>query len=108
MAEESSTEGAALNQKHISDQIRFRGDQTDQGVLPENPVVCDTLVHDQLHIQGGHQVSWLVDGVTVPNTDIAGNVGPQIDPKDIDSLETQRGGYSAECAQGSRCWDSNP
>lgn len=54
------------------------------------------MVHDQLHIRGGHQVSWLLDGVPVPNTSIASNVGPQFDPKDIDSIEVQRGGYSAE------------
>ncbi len=54
------------------------------------------LVHDQLHIRGGHQVTWLVDGVPVPNTNIASNVGPQFDPKDIDTVEVQRGGYSAE------------
>src|SRR5438132_1593920 len=54
------------------------------------------MVHDQLHIRGGHQVSWLLDGVPVPNTSIASNVGPQFDPKDIDYLEVQRGGYSAE------------
>src|SRR5215469_12697437 len=54
------------------------------------------MVHDQLHIRGGHQVSWLLDGVPVPNTNIASNVGPQYDPKDIDYLEVQRGGYNAE------------
>lgn len=54
------------------------------------------MVHDQLHVRGGHQTSWLVDGVPVPNTNIASNVGPQFDPKDIDYLEVQRGGYSAE------------
>jgi len=54
------------------------------------------MVHDQLHLRGGHQVSWLVDGVPVPNTNIASNVGPQFDPKDIDEMEMQRGGYSAE------------
>jgi outer membrane receptor protein involved in Fe transport len=54
------------------------------------------MAHDQLHIRGGHQVSWLVDGVPVPNTMIASNVGPQFDPKDIDYIEVQRGGYSAE------------
>jgi hypothetical protein len=41
------------------------------------------FTHDQLHIRGGHQVSWLVDGVPIPNTNIASNLGPQIDPKDI-------------------------
>jgi hypothetical protein len=54
------------------------------------------MSHDQLHIRGGHQTSWLIDGVAIPNTKIASNVGPQIDPKDINSLETQRGSYGAE------------
>ena len=54
------------------------------------------LTHDQLHVRGGHQVSWLVDGVPLPNTNIASNVGPQFDPKDIDYLEVERGSYDAE------------
>ena len=54
------------------------------------------VTHDQLHIRGGHQTSWLVDGVPVPNTNIASNVGPQFDPKDIDYLEVSRGSYGAE------------
>jgi TonB dependent receptor/Carboxypeptidase regulatory-like domain/TonB-dependent Receptor Plug Domain len=54
------------------------------------------MAHDQLHIRGGHQVNWLVDGVPIPNTNIASNVGPQFDPKDIDYLEVQRGGYEAD------------
>ena len=33
------------------------------------------LTHDLLHVRGGHQVSWLIDGVPVPNTSIASNVG---------------------------------
>lgn len=53
------------------------------------------ITHDQLHIRGGHQVSWLLDGVPVPNTNIASNVGPQFDPKDMDYVEVQRGSYSA-------------
>ena len=54
------------------------------------------VTHDQLHIRGGHQTSWLMDGVPVPNTNIASNLGPQFDPKDIDYLEVNRGSYSAE------------
>jgi TonB-dependent Receptor Plug Domain len=54
------------------------------------------VTHDQLHIRGGHQVSWLIDGVPVPNSNIASNVGPQFDPKDIDVLEVQRGSYDAQ------------
>ncbi len=53
------------------------------------------FTHDQLHIRGGHQASWLIDGVPIPNTNIASNLGPQFDPKDIDYLEVQRGSYSA-------------
>jgi hypothetical protein len=53
------------------------------------------LTHDQLHVRGGHQVSWLLDGVPVPNTNIASNLGPQFDPQDVDYLEAQRGSYSA-------------
>jgi hypothetical protein len=61
-----------------------------------NYVPGSYVTHDQLHIRGGHQVSWLIDGVAVPNTNIASNLGPQIDPKDIDDLEIQRGSYSAD------------
>jgi hypothetical protein len=48
------------------------------------------VTHNQLHIRGGHQVTWLVDGIPVPNTNIADTVGPQFDPKDIDYLEVQQ------------------
>ncbi|HEY1577847.1 MAG TPA: TonB-dependent receptor [Terracidiphilus sp.] len=60
------------------------------------------MTHDMLHMRGGHQTSWLIDGVAIPNTKIASNVGPQIDPKDIDEVETQRGGYQAD--QGDRTY----
>ena len=54
------------------------------------------VTHDMLHMRGGHQVEWLVDGVPIPNTNIANNLGPQIDPKDVDYLEVQRGSYDAD------------
>ncbi len=54
------------------------------------------MTHDMLHMRGGHQVSWLIDGVEIPNTNIAGNVGAQIDPKDIDYVEVQRGSYTSD------------
>ena len=53
------------------------------------------MTHDMLHMRGGHELSWLIDGVAIPNTNIASNIGPQIDPKDIDTLEVERGSYSA-------------
>jgi len=60
------------------------------------------VTHDQLHVRGGHQVTWAIDGVPIPNTNIASNIGPQIDPKDIDYMEAQRGGYSS--AYGDRTY----
>ncbi len=54
------------------------------------------FTHDMLHIRGGHQTLWMLDGVPVINTAIAANVGPQFDPQDIDYLEASRGSYGAE------------
>ena len=54
------------------------------------------MTHDMLHMRGGHELSWLIDGVEIPNTNIASNIGPQIDPKDIDSLQVERGSYTAD------------
>jgi hypothetical protein len=54
------------------------------------------MTHDMLHMRGGHQVSWQIDGVEIPNTNIASNLGAQIDPKDIDYIEVQRGSYTAD------------
>ena len=54
------------------------------------------VTHDMLHMRGGHQVDWLIDGIPIPNTNIAANLGPVIDPKDIDYLEVQRGSYEAD------------
>ena len=54
------------------------------------------VTHDMLHMRGGHQVSWLIDGVQIPNTNIASNLGAQIDPKDIDYVEVQRGSYTSD------------
>ena len=34
------------------------------------------MTHDMLHMRGGHQTSWLIDGIAIPNTKIDSNVGP--------------------------------
>jgi hypothetical protein len=54
------------------------------------------MTHDMLHMRGGHELNWMIDGVPLPNTNIAANVGPQIDPRDIDTVEIDRGSYSAD------------
>ncbi len=91
---ESSTTASLVSRDEIT---RTPGaDRTNSLAMVTDFVPGATLVHNQIHLRGGHQGSWLVDGVPVPNTSIASNVGPQFDPKDIDYLELQRGGYSAE------------
>ncbi len=71
-------------------------DRTNSLAMVTDYVPGAYMVHDQLHVRGGHQVSWEVDGVPVPNTNIASNVGPQFDPKDADVVEMKTGGYSSE------------
>jgi hypothetical protein len=71
-------------------------DRTNAMQMITDYVPAAYVTHDMLHMRGGHQVDWLIDGVPIPNTNIAINLGPQIDPKDIDYLEVQRGSYSAD------------
>ena len=71
-------------------------DRTNAMQILTDYVPAAYMVHDMLHMRGGHQVEWAVDGVPIPNTNIANNLGPQIDPKDIDYLEVQRGSYDAD------------
>ncbi len=52
--------------------------------------------HDMLHMRGGHQTNWLVDGVEIPNTNIAENLGPEINPEDVQTLGAERGSYGAD------------
>ena len=72
------------------------GDRTNSLSVITNRVPGAYVTHNQLHLRGGHQVTWLVDGVPVPNTNIADSVGPQFEPKDMDYLEVRRGAFSAE------------
>jgi outer membrane receptor protein involved in Fe transport len=91
---ESSTSSSLVSRRQVA---RSPGaDDTNSLAMITNFTPGAYVVHDQLHIRGGHQVSWLLDGVPVPNTNIASNVGAQFDPKDIDYIEVQRGGYNAE------------
>src|SRR5256714_4317066 len=54
------------------------------------------MIHNILHVHGGHQVTWLVDGVPIPNTNSGVDVGTPFYINDIDYLEAQRGSYSVE------------
>jgi hypothetical protein len=91
---ESATPTDLISRKEIKDAPGAT--RTNSMAMITNYVPGAYMTHDQLHVRGGHQVSWLIDGVPIPNTNIASNLGPQIDPKDIDTLEAQRGSYSAD------------
>ena len=71
-------------------------DRTNSMAMITDYVPGAYMTHDMLHVRGGHQVSWLIDGIAIPNTNISSNLAAQIDPKDIDYLETQRGSYSSD------------
>ena len=71
-------------------------DRTNSMAMITDYVPGAYMTHDMLHMRGGHQVSWLLDGVQIPNTNISSNLAAQIDPKDIDYLEVQRGSYTAD------------
>ena len=91
---DSATPTTLVDRKDIA--LTPGADRTNSLAIVTDFVPGAYLTHDQLHVRGGHQVSWLIDGVPIPNTDIASNVGPQFDPKDIDYLEVERGSYEAD------------
>lgn len=71
-------------------------DRTNSLAMITDYVPSATMTHDMLHMRGGHQLSWMIDGVPIPNTNIGSNIGPQIDPRDIDTVEVDRGSYGAD------------
>src|SRR5271154_2488131 len=71
-------------------------DRTNSLSMITNYVPGAYVTHDMLHMRGGHQTTWLLDGIPVINTAIAQNLGPQFDPKDLDYVEVNRGSYGAE------------
>jgi outer membrane receptor for ferrienterochelin and colicin len=105
----ASSETAAINSATPTTLVNREDIERSPGADRSNSLAMITdfvpgayFVHDQLHVRGGHQTTWAVDGVEIPNTNIASNLGPQIDPKDIDYLEVQRGSYEAD--QGDRTY----
>ncbi len=91
---DSSTPTTLVDRREIA--LTPGADRSNSLAMITNFVPGAYITHDQLHMRGGHQTSWLVEGVPVPNTNIASNLGPQFDPKDIDYLEVSRGGYGAD------------
>jgi outer membrane receptor protein involved in Fe transport len=71
-------------------------DQTNSLAMITNFTPGAYMDHDMLHMRGGHQVNWFLDGIPVINTSVAANVAPLINPKNVEELEIERGGYSSE------------
>ncbi len=71
-------------------------DRTNSLGMITNYVPGAYVTHDMLHMRGGHQTTWLLDGIPIVNTAIAQNVAPQFDPKDLEYVEVNRGSYGAE------------
>jgi len=91
---ESPRRDIVINQQQIA---RYAGvDSSNSFKIITDFVPGSYMVHNQLHVRGGHQVTWAIDGVPVPNTNIASNLGPQFNPKDVDYLEAQTGSYAAD------------
>lgn len=93
IAPESSTTETLTGRRDI--ERSPDADRTGSMAMITNNVPGTYVMHDHLHARGGHGVAWEVDGVPIPNSNLA-TVGSQFDPKDVDYLESQRGGYSAE------------
>jgi TonB dependent receptor/Carboxypeptidase regulatory-like domain/TonB-dependent Receptor Plug Domain len=70
--------------------------RADSLAIITNTIPGAMIVHNQLHVRGGHEFLWMVDGVPLPNTNIASNVGPLFDPKDMEAMDIQRGSLNAE------------
>ena len=55
---------------------RAEMDQTPGALRPSSFAIITNYVpgayvtHDMLHLRGGHQTSWLIDGVSIPNTNV--------------------------------------
>jgi len=91
---ESPRRDIVIDQKQIS---RYAGvDASNSFKIITEFVPGSYMLHDQLHVRGGHQVTWAIDGVPVPNTNIASNVGLQFNPKDVSYLQAETGSYAAE------------
>ncbi len=91
---DSSRRDILISQQQIA---RYAGvDSSNSFKIITEFVPGSYMVHDQLHVRGGHQVTWAIDGVPIPNTNIASNVGPQFNPKDVSYLQAETGSYAAE------------
>ena len=53
-------------------------DRTNSMAMITDYVPGAYVTHDMLHMRGGHQTTWLLDGIPIVNTAIAQNLGPAV------------------------------
>jgi len=58
------------------------------------------VTHDQVHVRGGHQIGYQIDGVPVPARTVGTNFALLFDPKDVEAIEFQRGAFPADYGDG--------
>jgi hypothetical protein len=63
--------------------------------LFQQPLRKSLATSDEDSVRFPGKRAQLIDGVPIPKN-LASNLGPQIDPKDIDTVEMQRGSYAAD------------
>jgi hypothetical protein len=70
LAEESPAQAESVTPTTLLDRNEIDSTpgatRTNNLALITNYVPGSYFTHDQLHIRGGHQVSWLIDGVSIP------------------------------------------
>ncbi|HTQ57407.1 MAG TPA: TonB-dependent receptor [Bryobacteraceae bacterium] len=94
LSTQTATVQTFVSQKEISQTAGT--DQTNSLAMITDFTPGAYMVHDMLHVRGGHQVNWFLDGIPLENTNIATNVAQLINPKNIEELQIERGGYSSE------------
>ncbi len=62
----------------------------------KNAVPGAVEASEHLHFHGGHEVGFLVNGVSIPDNSVFGQFSSLIDPKIVKSLEVITGGFPAE------------
>lgn len=70
---DSVTPTTTLNRADIS--LTPGADRSNSMAMITDYVPAAYETHDMLHMRGGHQVSWLIDGVPIPNTNIGTKSG---------------------------------
>ena len=95
VAAQDSSAPVTVSEKEITDQLPGASRMSSLAFITETTPGAFVL-HDHLHVRGGHQINWMINGVPVPNTNMSSNVGRAMSPEDISGVQINRGGYGAQ------------